>query len=200
MMEDWVSESVTKLSLCSWHSLAGHLWHSGWSGSCIGKWWFADCVRTLQGRRVKKSRSQAPDPSCDMLRCWTLTLAGWRPVYHPEQCRLWCNFEAQGSGSMVNMHLESFGKNMKGFLKDPANTLDDCVGVRHGGVHHGKLSNATPFDFRSRNAEWGYRDIDEIVAEASKCGLLFQSKKAMPAQLDFKSTAVFLLNCLVFRF
>ena len=50
----------------------------------------------------------------------------------------------------------------------------------------GKFSNATPFDFRSRNAEWGYRDIDDIVAEASKCGLLFQSKKAMPAQLDFK--------------
>ena len=55
----------------------------------------------------------------------------------------------------------------------------------------GKLFNATPFDFRSRNAEWGYRDIDDIVAEASKCGLLFQSKKAMPAQLDFKTVCFF---------
>lgn len=49
----------------------------------------------------------------------------------------------------------------------------------------GQFTTQSNADFdatlRSRNAEWGYRDIDEIVAEASKCGLLFQSKKAMPA-------------------
>jgi len=200
MMKDWVSDQTLSLFMAlSCRSPVAFWLERVMHWKMVVCWLCTDPSRPAS-QEVKKSSSWSQLRYVAMLNSNSATLAGWRPVYHPEQCRLWCNFEAQGSGSMVNMHLESFGKNMKGFLKDPANTLDDCVGVRHGGVHHGKLSNATPFDFRSRNAEWGYRDIDEIVAEASKCGLLFQSKKAMPAQLDFKSTAVFLLNCLVFRF
>ena len=36
---------------------------------------------------------------------------------------------------------------------------------------------------RSRNPEWGYRDIDEICAEAKKNGLQFEGKREMPAKL-----------------
>jgi len=50
---------------------------------------------------------------------------------------------------------------------------------------NGECTTQSNADFdaslRSRNPEWGYRDIDDVVAEASKCDLHFQGKREMPA-------------------
>eukprot|EP00913_Durusdinium_trenchii_P011939 g11214.t1 len=52
---------------------------------------------------------------------------------------------------------------------------------------NGEFTTESNADFdkslRSRNPEWGYRDIDEICAEAKKNGLQFEGKREMPAKL-----------------
>lgn len=60
---------------------------------------------------------------------------------------------------------------------------------------NGEFTTESNADFdkslRSRNPEWGYRDIDEICAEAKKNGLQFEGKREMPANnflLTFSKT------------
>jgi len=47
---------------------------------------------------------------------------------------------------------------------------------------HSAESNAQ-FDesLRSRDPSWGIRDLNEVTTIAASCGLVFQSKIAMPA-------------------
>jgi hypothetical protein len=52
---------------------------------------------------------------------------------------------------------------------------------REGGVHTGDGNAAFDADLRSRNPEWGIRDVDEIVATAAAEGLHFDRLVPMPA-------------------
>ena len=76
---------------------------------------------------------------------------------------------------------------LHGILKGAAATLEAGGLVafygpfKEGGVHTGDGNAAFDADLRSRNPDWGIRDVDEIVGAAAKLGLGFDRLVPMPA-------------------
>jgi SAM-dependent methyltransferase len=52
---------------------------------------------------------------------------------------------------------------------------------RVGGQHTAPSNEAFDLSLRSRNPEWGVRDLEAVVAEAERWGLRFEERVAMPA-------------------
>jgi len=60
---------------------------------------------------------------------------------------------------------------------------------RIGGEHTAPSNAAFDLDLRARNETWGVRDLEEVVAAASREGLFFEERVPMPAN---NQTIVFL--------
>ncbi|QTF91213.1 DUF938 domain-containing protein [Halomonas sp. BM-2019] len=52
---------------------------------------------------------------------------------------------------------------------------------RRGGQHTAPSNEAFDADLRRRDPRWGVRELDEVVAEAERCGLVLERVVPMPA-------------------
>ena len=52
---------------------------------------------------------------------------------------------------------------------------------RLGGQHTAPSNEAFDASLRERDPAWGVRDLEDVIAEAESCGLVFEERVAMPA-------------------
>ena len=121
------------------------------------------------------------------IRAWTCELQNVRPPIELDMARRPWPIEAADAIICINViHISPWRATLA--LMEGAGELLPSQGVvitygpyRRGGRHTAPSNEEFDADLRSRNPEWGVRDMEEVEAAAQRAGLRLEEAVAMPA-------------------
>jgi len=121
------------------------------------------------------------------IRAWTRELENVRPPIELDVTRLPWPVEAADAIVCINViHISPWRTTLA--LMDGAGGLLPSGGVlvtygpyRRGGRHTAPSNEEFDASLKSRNPEWGVRDMEEVEAAADRAGLRFEETVGMPA-------------------
>jgi SAM-dependent methyltransferase len=133
---------------------------------------------------------QPTEPDADYhesIRAWTEELPNVRPPLTLDVSqRPWPVAQADAIICINMIHISPWQSTLD--LMTGAGTVLTGGGVlflygpyKRGGLHTAPSNEAFDADLRSRNPEWGVRDMEAVVDVAARTGLMFKEAVAMPA-------------------
>jgi SAM-dependent methyltransferase len=121
------------------------------------------------------------------IRAWTRELENVRPPIELDVTRLPWPIEAADAIICINViHISPWRATLAlmagaGGLLPSGGVLVTYGPYRRGGQHTAPSNSEFDASLKSRNPEWGVRDMDEVEAVAQRAGLHLEEAVAMPA-------------------